>query len=115
MEHRHTKLYVQYMVIRCRANIRAANPTISNMQVHDHSSKETTMDTIIPSLSLCQKPSHLAKELSGTHRQGYICCPKAKPHSMADTHTQEQTKGGTKLAFYPVEMLCLNKWCYRRF
>lgn len=39
-------------------------------------------------LSVCPKPSHLAKELSGTHHQGYFCCSKAQPHNMANTHTQ---------------------------
>lgn len=43
-------------------------------------------------LSVCQKPSHLAKELSGTHHQGYICCPKADTHNMPDTHTHAAAK-----------------------
>lgn len=66
--------------IHTHPHTHTTNPTISNMQVHDHSSKQTTMGTI-----LCQKSSRLAKQLSGTHHPGYFCCPKAESHSMADT------------------------------
>lgn len=62
-----------------------ANPTISTTQVHDHSSKPITMDTI---LSLCaQNPVIWQKSWVGHIIKGIFVVPKHN-HTIWLTHTQ---------------------------